>query len=318
MTITEFENWISNLRVARTIIYLQQHHTFSPNYDLFNGNNHFDLQKGMKNHHINSNGWRDIGQHFSIFPDGTILTGRSLELSPACIFGINANAICIENVGNFDIGHDQMTAEQSDSILRATAAICKRFSIPTNTDKVVYHHWFDLSSGNRNDGNGDNNKSCPGTNFFGGNKVADCQANFLPLVQNLISGNLVNPVILKYVCVTSNTLNVRTQADANATKATDRAAATLGSILRVFQEQNGWYKISNSQNHWVSGQYTVDVRRASVNANSLNVRNAPKSNALKISAVTAGQELFVFEQSNDWSKISIEEKWVKTEFLNFV
>jgi hypothetical protein len=66
----------------------------------------------MKNHHVNNNGWADIGQHFSIFPDGKICTGRNLESTPACIYGRNANAICIENVGYFDTGKDTMTTAQ--------------------------------------------------------------------------------------------------------------------------------------------------------------------------------------------------------------
>ena len=109
LTIDEFETWISNLRVARTILTVQEHHTFSPNYSLFNGNNHFELQRGMKHHHVNHNGWSDIGQHFTTFPDGSIVTGRSMEQSPACILGQNANAICIEHLGYFDKGKDDCT-----------------------------------------------------------------------------------------------------------------------------------------------------------------------------------------------------------------
>jgi hypothetical protein len=33
----------------------------------------------MKECHVQQNGWADIGQHLSIFPDGTIVTGRSFE-----------------------------------------------------------------------------------------------------------------------------------------------------------------------------------------------------------------------------------------------
>jgi len=74
-TINEFETWIANIKVARTVLFLQQHHTWSPDYKLFTGDNHFELQKAMRDYHVNHNGWMDIGQHFTIFPDGAILTG---------------------------------------------------------------------------------------------------------------------------------------------------------------------------------------------------------------------------------------------------
>jgi N-acetylmuramoyl-L-alanine amidase/Bacterial SH3 domain len=321
MSINEFENWISNLRVARTILTVQQHHTYNPNYSLFNENNHFDLQKSMKNYHVNSNGWGDIGQHFTIFPDGYILTGRTLEKSPACITGNNSNSICIENLGNFDLGQDLMTSKQADSIVKATAFICKKFSISINTNKIVYHHWFDLNSGDRNNGvksENSSNKSCPGTNFFGGNKVEDCRANFLPLINNILNGNINADTsnILKYVCVMANLLNIRKQSNRNSDKITDRAPATLGSVLRVYKIQNGWYKISSSKQHWVSGQYTKDVIRATVNADKLNIRNGAGQTYLKIGSVLKGQELFILEEINGWCKIDMGEKWVKKEYLD--
>ncbi|RYY67337.1 MAG: N-acetylmuramoyl-L-alanine amidase [Chitinophagaceae bacterium] len=181
MTIDEFETWITTCHITRTILTIQQHHTYSPAYAHFKGVNHFELQQGMKNYHVNQNGWADIGQHFTTFPDGTIITGRSLDISPACIKGQNANAICIENLGNFDTGKDKMTIAQKDTIIRMTAKLCSRFNLPVNVNSIVYHHWFDLVTGLRNNGTR-NNKSCPGTDFFGGNKVNDCIANFLPLV----------------------------------------------------------------------------------------------------------------------------------------
>lgn len=318
MSISEFEQWIAAQRVARTVLILQQHHTWSPDYSLFNGANHFTMQKGMRDHHVNSNGWSDIGQHFSIFPDGVIVTGRTLESSPACIFGNNANSICIENVGNFDTGKDVMHAEHSDAIIRATAAICRKFSIPLNTNKVVYHHWFNLSTGARNNGSG-NNKSCPGTAFFGGNKVADCEQNFLPLVNNVLNGIPVQPdvPILKYVCVTANSLNIRKQARADADKVTDREPALFGAILRVFKEQNGWYKISSSKQHWVNGSFAKEVRRATVNTSTLNVRNGPGTTFSKIGSLLQNDEVFISEESNNWCRISLDEKWVSKDFLSF-
>jgi hypothetical protein len=318
MTVNEFETWLTNLLIARTIIYLQQHHTFSPNYSLFKGNNHFELQKGMKNHHVNHNGWSDIGQHFTIFPDGLIMTGRSLEKSPACIYGNNSGAVCIENLGNFDANGDTMSLEQKNAIVKATAIICGKFSIPVNSDKVVYHHWFRLDNGVRNNGAG-GNKTCPGTNFFGGNKVSDCEANFLPLVANQIAGVSQPPAqdVLKYVCVTATRLNVRKLASGSSAKVADRDPAQFGAVLRVYKKKNNWLKISSSKQHWVYGRYTVDVKRAVVNGDTLNVRISPKFQSQKLGAVIKNQEVFITKEENGWSKISLEEKWVKSSFLTF-
>lgn len=319
-SISEFEKWIAATKVARTVVYLQQHHTYSPNYALFKGNNHFELQKAMKTYHMNSNGWADIGQHFTTFPDGTIVTGRSLEKIPACIYGNNSYAICIENLGNFDKNADSMTMEQVDTIIRMTAAICKKFNIPVNTDKIVYHHWFNLSTVERNNGN-KNNKSCPGTNFFGGNKVADCQANFLPKVKVGLTVTPQTaedtPEILKYVQVTASSLNIRNKANATAAKVSDREAAIFGAVLRVYKEQNGWYKISSDKQHWVSGKYTKDVLRASVTADVLNVRNGASVSFLKIGSLLKNDIVFVNEEKDGWCKIALDEQWINKGFLKF-
>lgn len=319
-SIPEFENYITNLKVGRTVLYLQQHHTYSPNYKLFTGSNQLELQKQMKNHHVNTNGWSDIGQHFSTFPDGTIATGRSIESSPACIYGFNSNAICIENLGNFDIGNDVMTTQQKDTIIKMTAILCSKFSIPVSTDRIVYHHWFNLSTGARNNGSG-GNKSCPGTAFFGGNKVADCQTNFLPLVQNTInrvpsSTPIPTPdILLEYRIITANKLNVRVLPLSTSAKAVDRKAIPLGSVLRIYEEKDGWYKISSSESHWISGKYTSKVTRATVNADTLNIRNGAGTKFDVVGSLVKGTELFISEEKSGWCKIGLETKWVKETFL---
>jgi len=68
MDIAEFRSWIDSENINRSIFFIQQHHTYRPNYSHFKGNNHFELQRNMKHHHVSNNGWSDIGQHFSIFP----------------------------------------------------------------------------------------------------------------------------------------------------------------------------------------------------------------------------------------------------------
>lgn len=319
MTVPEFETWISNLRVGRTILKVQQHHTYVPSYVHFTGNNHFDRQLAMKNFHVNQNGWQDIGQHFTIFPDGTVVTGRSLENSPACILNQNAYAICIENFGNFDQNADVMTNVQKDAIIAITAALCKRFNLPVNSNSIVYHHWFRLDNGVRNNGTG-NNKSCPGTNFFGGNKVSDFDTNFAPLVRAKLGNHPIktdSSAITKYVCVTANSLNVRTEPDGGSPKATDRAAIALGAILRVYEEKDGWLKISNTQSNWVAARYTIAVKRATVNATILNVRTGPGTNFPKVDRIEKDEEVFVFETQNGWCKIDLGDKWVMQSYVNF-
>lgn len=316
MNLREFGNWIKDLRVSRTIVKIQQHHTYIPSYIHFTGSNHFERQKAMKDHHVNNNGWADIGQHFTIFPDGSILTGRNIEKSPACITGQNANAVCIENLGNFDAGGDVMTPEQKQSIIAITALLCARFNIPVSTDFIVYHHWFNLSTGVRNNGTG-NNKSCPGTNFFGGNKVADCQNIFLPLVSYEMTDVIKTSTsdILKYVSVNTNTLNVRIRPDASSSKAPERATVQLGAILRVYEEKGGWLKISNSDSRWVSARYTTDVQRATVKATTLNVRTGPGAAYPQTGSLPKGEVIFIIEIRGNWCKIALEDKWVSKQYL---
>jgi len=317
MSVGEFKQWITGLKVARTIVRIQEHHTYSPSYIHFKGSNHFELQAGMKNYHVNHNGWNDIGQHFTIFPDGSILTGRNLEKSPACITGQNANAICIENLGNFDVAGDAMTLSQRDAIIEVTAILCQKFNLAPNSNTIVYHHWFNLSTGERNNGT-KNNKSCPGTNFFGGNKVENFETYFFPLVKSQLSAGLANintPAVLKYAAVSSDMLNIRTQPKASASLVADRDAAEFGAILRIYKIEGGWLKISNSEEHWVNGKYTVEVRRAVVNATILNVRTGPGMEYPKSSSIAKGEEVFISDEENGWCKLAMKPEWVSKRYL---
>lgn len=180
----EFEQYISKLNVNRKIKLVQLHHTYSPNYGHFNGANHIKLQEGMRNYHVNSNGWSDIGQHFTIFPDGKICTGRSMDLSPAGIKGANTGAICIECLGNFDKGGDVMNDAQKNAIVGTVRILLDKFNLNAE-DHVTYHAWW--ASDGREIGDyvkGHSVKTCPGTNFFGGNSLTSYHNNLMPLINN--------------------------------------------------------------------------------------------------------------------------------------
>ena len=183
LNLDEFKGYLDSLKVTRSIKTIQLHHTWSPNYSHFNGN-HLTLQRNMQTHHIKNNGWSDIGQHFTIFPDGMICTGRDINSSPAGIKGANTGSICIECLGNFDIGGDEMTEAQKDAIVGATRMLLDRFNLKAKSS-VIYHAWWTASGTSLGTYvKGKSAKTCPGTNFFGGN-TKEAYTNYLmPLIEN--------------------------------------------------------------------------------------------------------------------------------------
>lgn len=138
---------------------LHIHHTWSPAHSSFNGSNHIQLQLEMEHLHVVINQWDDIGQHLSLMPDGSWVTGRAFDSTPASIRGWNTGALAIEMVGNFDIpgtgvenplGYDILEGKQKQSIL----AISKYFGERFGYDKIVFH----------NEGP-EVTKTCPGTSL---------------------------------------------------------------------------------------------------------------------------------------------------------
>jgi LysM repeat protein len=191
MNRNEFKDWILNQKFTRRVGKVQQHHTYQPSYQQFNGSNHFELMQGMKEYHMTAMKWSDISQQLTTFPDGTVALGRPFNTAPEGSFGllneaamreIEKDALAIENVGNFDA--EQMTAEQRETIITVTALLMLKYGLQPNIDTITYHHWWDVNSGERvlDEGHGHAIKTCPGTHFFGGNSTADAKNNFYPLV----------------------------------------------------------------------------------------------------------------------------------------
>ena len=195
----EFKNWFRNKSVTRSVTKLQIHHTGSPSYSNFykSGGGHEDeltRQHNMKSFHVNSRGMKDIAQHFTVFPNGKIVTGRSLNSNPAGISGWNSGAVCVEIYGNFDKGQDTMTAEQKKAVIMLYGEMCKKFKLTPSTNTIRCHAWF--TSGGTYLGDyipGKSRKSCPGTNFMGfGNSKAAIEKNFIPLVKAYLNGSSVS------------------------------------------------------------------------------------------------------------------------------
>lgn len=191
----EFKNWLKNKSVSRSVTKLQIHHTGSPSYSNFfksNGTHEDELtrQKNMKSFHVNSRGMSDIAQHFTVFPNGKIVTGRSLNSNPAGITGWNTGAICVEIYGNFDKRQDTMKDAQKKAVIMLYGELCKKFKLTPSTNTIRCHAWF--TSGGTYLGDyypAKSRKSCPGTAFMGfGNSKSAIANNFIPLVKKYISG----------------------------------------------------------------------------------------------------------------------------------
>lgn len=146
-TTSELLAHLREFKFKRKITQWHIHHTWRPNYASFRGNNHQALNQAMRNYHVNTNGWSDIAQHFTLFPDGIWLSGRDLNRDPASISGWNSGAICIEMIGDFDTGRDVMTEAQKLAIYEAT-----EFSVD-HLKLMVRFHRDSLTA----------RKTCPGT-----------------------------------------------------------------------------------------------------------------------------------------------------------
>jgi hypothetical protein len=125
------------------------HHTWDPSYADFSWQNHHLLQEEMRVLHVEQNGWDDLGQHLTLFPDGTWMFGRDLNKDPASIKGWNRGAIAVEMVGNFDEGHDEISDDQWTAIVVMT-----RFMVSDLKLEVVFHREHP-----------DSGKTCPGTSI---------------------------------------------------------------------------------------------------------------------------------------------------------
>jgi hypothetical protein len=256
--ITEFKTWLASQKVTRTINKLQVHHTYAPAYSNWATDDALRRQNNMKNYHVKTNGWADIAQHFTIFPNGHIVTGRSLNSLPVGITGWNTGAICVEIYGDFD--KDKMNQEQADAIIALYGELCKKFNITPSESTIRYHAWFTAKGvylGNYIAGK--STKTCPGKKFFGGNTISAYKANFLPKIQAYIKGDTGFENYL--VRITASELNGRKGPGVHNSIV---MVIPKGTVITIVAEEyvgsTKWLKAKSG--YWVSSAYTEFVRKA--------------------------------------------------------
>ncbi|MEV6013005.1 N-acetylmuramoyl-L-alanine amidase [Streptomyces sp. NPDC051976] len=136
------------------------HHMAFPNVTDYSRDHALQLARDCQNLHMDTNGWADTGQHFTVSRGGYVLEGRhrSLEtldagqhqvISAHCP-GENGNAIGIENEGTYITE----TPPQAllDSLVELCVAVCRQFRLNAWD---IFGHWdFRLGT------------DCPGIAFY--------------------------------------------------------------------------------------------------------------------------------------------------------
>ena len=140
-----------------------------------------------------SKGWSCIAQHFNIFPNGKITTGRDINKTPVGITGWNTNKICIEIYGDFDKNKDVMKDKQKEAVIAVYAILCEKLNLIPSTSTIRAHAWFTSGGTYLGDYYKDKSrKTCPGTNFMGfGNSRKAFVDNFYPLIKNYMSNKSI-------------------------------------------------------------------------------------------------------------------------------
>ncbi|GHJ45545.1 hypothetical protein Cs7R123_28870 [Catellatospora sp. TT07R-123] len=135
------------------------HHTATANSTDYTQAHAFSLARSIQNYHMDSNGWSDTGQHFTVSRGGFITEGRHYSLSHltsgngmvvgAHCPGQNDQAIGIENEGTYTSATPPTT--QFNKLVDLCAYICDQYGIaPTK----IYGHRDFVST------------SCPGDAFY--------------------------------------------------------------------------------------------------------------------------------------------------------
>ena len=158
------------------------HHTWSPTAAQYRGKMTWDA---IRNYHMGTRGWSDIGYHFGIGPDPdlSLWALRPYSRSGAHVLNRNAYSLGIALIGNYD-------AEDPTGILPTAAevvrALCDRFEI--GAGGIRFHREFA-------------DKTCPGTRVglthfrrlvmgMQVPKAEDTQPN-IPTLAVVLGGNIV-------------------------------------------------------------------------------------------------------------------------------
>lgn len=277
---SEVKDYLSKQKVTRKITRLQVHHMDLPNYSTWEKTDkkvftepHFGRTQSLNDYGRKTWGsaasdghGHYIAQHFNVFPDGKITTGRNLNSKPIGIRGWNDGAICIEIYGKFDKGHDKMTKEQKQAVIALYGELCKKFDIPVNTSHIRPHCWF--TAGGTYLGKYDSSRSaktCPGTNFMGYGCSPGGFAKFIKLVKNYVNGNTNSEPIVdefkQYIAKpTADNLNCRKGPGSEYNTECQIDTDTAVTIIDEVKAKDGGTWLKCKSGYFVNKKYMKLIR----------------------------------------------------------
>jgi hypothetical protein len=149
ITRDQFAELLEKFNFTRKINAVHMHHTWKPDHAQYKGH---ETIAGMWRYHTQTKGWRDIAQHITIAPDGSIWLGRNWNSPPVSAKGHNGNLTAgpfmFEMIGNFDYGNDKLAGEQLRTTLEVITRVQRKFRLPP--ESLVFH-------------NAMSEKTCPGS-----------------------------------------------------------------------------------------------------------------------------------------------------------
>lgn len=271
---SEIGPWLKKQNVTRTISRLQVHHMDLPNYSTWEKTDkkvfdepHFGRTQSLNDYGKKTWNYSDghgkyIAQHFNVFPDGKITTGRHLNSTPIGIRGWNTNAICIEIYGDFDKGKDVMTAAQKKAVIALYGELCKRFKIKPSTSTIRPHCWFTAGGTYLGTYNPYKSaKTCPGSNFWGKGCSKDGFAWFIQDVKNYIDGNKDTGSFKRYIAKpTVDDLNCRKGAGAEYDIECTINKDVAITIVDEVKAKDGGIWLKAKSGYYVNKKYMKFVR----------------------------------------------------------
>ncbi|MBC7289020.1 MAG: N-acetylmuramoyl-L-alanine amidase [Armatimonadetes bacterium] len=123
------------------------HHTWQPTAADYAGEKTW---QAIRRYHIETRGWREIGYHLGIAPDGTVWRLRPLTMTGAHCLGryqghrVNDVSIGLAMIGNFDVEDPELCLPLACQVM---AIVCRVFGF--GPGQIYFHRNFQ-------------DKSCPG------------------------------------------------------------------------------------------------------------------------------------------------------------